>query len=208
MQEAKDNGRILYLQFNIIGDEGCGKTSLINAYAAKNFTSVFSVSRYARYKLTKINNIPVEMVLNDFIGLEDFDDTDRSLLLMFSNINILCYSVDSRESFNNISNKWWPEIKGKRITKPHILVGLKKDCRTFSAEQDGNAQLQHVTSQEGKAVAKSIGAVHFLECSSVNNEGISSVFETAMTKCYEEIYGKLKKNNDKAWKSLLCCWNV
>ena len=195
----------MHSQINIVGDTGCGKTSLIQAYQAGKFPSITSVSRYAYYKLTKIKNIPAEVILYDTIGLEDYNDIQRrSLMFMFSEITILCYSVGSLESFENISSQWWPEVEAShaRLKKPHILVGLKKDLRIlYSSKEDEN--LECVTTAKGKELAKLIGAMAFIECSSVTNEGIDKVFETAINMIYKE-QGKPEKN--KLWKSL-CCWN-
>ena len=194
----------MYPQINIVGDAGCGKTSLIDAYQAKKFPSITSVSRYARYKLMRINNIPAEVVFYDTIGLEDLDDVQRRrLMFMFSEISILCYSVDSRESFEKISSQWWPEVKASQTKKPYMLVGLKKDL--CSSKQDPKDKSECVTASEGKALAKSIGAASFLECSSVTNEGINKVFETAINKVYEQ-WRKNIKVISHAWKCL-CCWN-
>lgn len=209
VKKSKDNGDILYLQINIVGDAGCGRTSLIDAYQADEFPSITSVSRYARYKLMKIANMPVEMIFYDTVGLEDFDDVQRrSLMFRFSEISILCYSVDSRQSFENISSQWWPEVKAVKASptkKPYMLVGLKKDLS--STKLDCNGKSECVTTNEGKALAKSIGAVSFVECSSVTNEGINEVFEMAINKHYEEWRKKFGINNiAQVWKCL-CCWN-
>ena len=198
----------MYLQINIVGERGCGKTSLIDAYQPSTFPSVTSVSQYARYKLTKVKNIPVQAVLYDRIGLEDPDDVKtRSLMFMFSEITVLCYSIDSRESFEKISYQWWPELESSqaKLKKPFMLVGLKKDLR--STNQDPmNKKSEHVqvTNKEGKALAKSIGAMSFVECSAVTKEGVFEVFDAAINKQYEES-GKSKVDIRNSWKYLCCC---
>ena len=191
---------------NIVGDRGCGKTSLIDAYQPESFAPITSVSRYARFKLTKIKRILVEMIIYDASNLADYDDVKtRSLMFMFSEISVLCYSVDSRESFENISNKWWPEIKASKTTKPYILVGLKNDLR--STDQSGKKESDCITTKEGKALAKSIGAFSFIECSSVANKGVNEVFETAIHRHYQENCGANSASKyETIWK-YLCCWN-
>ena len=197
------------LTVNIVGDRGCGKTSLIDAYQPDRFPPITSVSRYACYKLTKIKEIAVELIIYDMTNLEDYDDVQRrSLMFMFSEISVLCYSVDSQESFENISKQWWPEVKASKTTKPYILLGLKNDLR--SADENSIKQSGCVTTKEGKDLAKSVGAFSFIECSSIANEGVNEVFETAINKQYQENGGKRetdsKVNSVPSWK-YLCCWN-
>jgi len=50
------------------------------------------------------------------------------------------------------------------------LVGLKKDLR----KNDDN---KFVTESEGYEVSKKIGAVKYLECSSLDQHGLKQVFE-------------------------------
>ena len=42
---------------------------------------------------------------------------------------LMCFSVDSPESFENISEKCSPEVKDFRPNAPVILVGNNKDIR-------------------------------------------------------------------------------
>lgn len=65
---------------------------------------------------------------------------------------------------------------------PVILVGNKTDLRN----DEGIKQELHKTNQEpvqpeeeGHAMAETIGAYAYLECSAKNNEGLQEVFETA-----------------------------
>lgn len=50
---------------------------------------------------------------------------------------------------------------------PIVVVGLKADTRTSIA----------VTEEEGKAMAKIVGAFAYVECSAKTRDGIDQVFE-------------------------------
>lgn len=60
--------------------------------------------------------------------------------------------------------------------KPIVLLGCQNDIRN-----DVHGQSSHVTENEGHVLAKEIGADVYLECSSVNLEGVSEVFQSIVT---------------------------
>lgn len=64
---------------------------------------------------------------------------------------------------------------------PIILVGLKKDLRDdpVAIEEMRKKSLRFVTTHDGEAVAREIGAKRYLECSSLSGEGVDDVFEAA-----------------------------
>lgn len=60
--------------------------------------------------------------LHDTAGQTEYTNLRRSLIEnKHPDVYILCYSVDNRRSYDNVENKWIPEI---RNTAPIILVGL------------------------------------------------------------------------------------
>lgn len=83
----------------------------------------------------------------------------------------MCFSVESRVSFENVLSKWTPEVKRFCSKVPIILVGNKKDIR-------GNIK-EPVNSKEGQAMADQIHAFAYLECSAQTKEGVIEVFQTA-----------------------------
>lgn len=54
------------------------------------------------------------------------EDSDRYRPFYYKNskVIILCYGIDNRSSFENISNKWIPDLKHLSCKPiPYILVG-------------------------------------------------------------------------------------
>lgn len=83
---------------------------------------------------------------------------------------------------NRASSKQWIEEASRLCPNvPIILVGLKKDLREdpVAIEEMRKKSLRFVTTQDGDAVAKQIGARKYLECSSLSGEGVDDVFEAA-----------------------------
>ena len=65
---------------------------------------------------------------------------------------------------------------------PIILVGTKVDLREDAAAAAGLAErrLAPVTYPQGLAMASTIGAVQYVECSALTQKGLKNVFDEAI----------------------------
>ena len=75
---------------------------------------------------------------------------------------LVCFAVDNRDSFDNVRNKWVPEIRHYSPHTPIMVVGTKADLRNdehTEEEESGVAKLSFVTSLQGAALADEVGAV-------------------------------------------------
>ena len=88
----------------------------------------------------------------------------------------MCFSIDNSDSLENIPEKWMPEVRRFCPTVPIVLVGNKKDLR-FDQQMCQTQNL--VRTEEGRAMAKKIGAFAYLECSAKNRDGVREVFDMA-----------------------------
>ena len=114
------------------------------------------------------------LVLLVFIGQEDYDRL-RPLSYPDTDVILMCFSVDNRDSLENIQSKWIPEVEHFCPNVPYLLIATKKDLRTdpaFSAV--GTIKLE-----SGRAMADTVGAYAYLECSAKTREGVREVFTTA-----------------------------
>lgn len=140
-----------------------------------------------------IDGQQVQLSLWDTAGQEEFDKL-RSLSYSDTHCIILCFSIDSPDSLENVKNKWVGEILEHCEGVKLILVALKADLRqtadmsnheqmdaglgTSAYNNDG--QLKKLVSYEdGVHVAKQIGALRYLECSAMKNRGVKEVFTEA-----------------------------
>ena len=73
----------------------------------------------------------MELALWDTAGQEDYDRL-RPLSYPDTDVILMCFSVDSPDSLENIPEKWTPEVKHFCPNVPIILVGNKKDLRNDS----------------------------------------------------------------------------
>ncbi len=151
----------------MVGDGQTGKTHLFYSFLrGKSPEECF---------LPLSNSITHDMEVNGTklsLGLTPVKGEYKTNDLLMADVVIMCFALDNPDSLQNITDKWVPEISGKCPKCPFILVGTKLDLR-----KDKKAKT--MPQSKGKAVAKSIEAVNYLECSSVTKHGVMEVFEAA-----------------------------
>ncbi|XP_059162208.1 cdc42 homolog [Physella acuta] len=154
----------------MLGDGMIGKTSLTLSYSTNHFNDEYTATMLDSYEVA-VHNDGQHFILSvqDTAGQSDFEDL-RTLTYKDSEVLVLCFSVCDRDSFNNIFTSWIPEIKRHtRRRRPIILVGTQTDMRTGCLDSE-------VTQEEGRAMAKLVGAVTYVECSAKNRSGLHDVF--------------------------------
>lgn len=77
-----------------------------------------------------IRSKQVELALWDTAGQEDYDRL-RPLSYPDTDVILMCFSIDSPDSLENIPEKWTPEVRHFCPNVPIILVGNKKVFYTF-----------------------------------------------------------------------------
>lgn len=104
-----------------------------------------------------VDGIPVSLGLWDTAGQEDYDRL-RPLSYPQTDVFLICFSVTSPSSFENVTSKWYPEIKHHCPDAPMILVGTKIDLRddretlTALAEQG----LSAIKREQGQKLANKV----------------------------------------------------
>lgn len=122
----------------------------------------------------------VELALWDTAGQEDYDRL-RPLSYPDTDVILMCFSIDSPDSLENIPEKWTPEVKHFCPNVPIILVGNKKDLRNdpVTIKELAKMKQEPVKPEDGRAMAEKINAFAYLECSAKSKEGVREVFETS-----------------------------
>ncbi|TNM86468.1 hypothetical protein fugu_006698 [Takifugu bimaculatus] len=165
----------------IVGDGACGKTCLLIVFSKDQFPEVYVPTVFENYVADiEVDSKQVELAL--------WDTADTDVILM-------CFSIDSPDSLENIPEKWTPEVKHFCPTVPIILVGNKKDLRNDEHTRRELAKMKQepVKSEEGRDMASRIGAFGYMECSAKTKDGVREVFEMATRAALQVRRGK--KNN-------------
>jgi len=104
---------------------------------------------------------------------------------------VLCFSVDSKDSLENVESKWVGEIQENCPGVKLVLVALKCDLRENNDDDDEAAagagaaegaqreKRPMIDYNQGLDVARRIKAMRYLECSAMKNRGVNEAFTEA-----------------------------
>uniref|UniRef100_A0A8L2QZ13 Ras homolog family member A n=1 Tax=Rattus norvegicus TaxID=10116 RepID=A0A8L2QZ13_RAT len=178
----------------IVGDGACGKTCLLIVFSKDQFPEVYVPTVFENYVADiEVDGKQVELALWDTAGQEDYDRL-RPLSYPDTDVILMCFSIDSPDSLENIPEKWTPEVKHFCPNVPIILVGNKKDLRNDEHTRRELAKMKQepVKPEEGRDMANRIGAFGYMECSAKTKDGVREVFEMATRAALQARRGKKK----------------
>ncbi|PQE15091.1 GTP-binding RHO3 protein [Rutstroemia sp. NJR-2017a BVV2] len=136
-----------------------------------------------------VDNVHIELSLWDTAGQEEFDRL-RSLSYDDTHAIMLCFSVDSKDSLENVESKWVGEIAENCQGVKLVLVALKCDLReqgeddaaepgAEGAAAGAKEKKPMIDYNQGLEVARRINALRYLECSAMRNRGVNEAFTEA-----------------------------
>jgi len=164
-----------------IGDGSSGKTCLLTVYAYNEFPEKYVPTVFENYVATvDLGDTKVELALWDTAGQEDYSHI-RPLSYQDAHVFLICFSVENRDSFDNISTKWVPEMKQYCPRVPYIIVGCKTDLRSDpeTVESVKAKGMTMVLKDEGERLAAAQVARCYMECSAMKKQGVDEIFRMA-----------------------------
>ncbi|XP_052105482.1 cell division control protein 42 homolog [Mytilus californianus] len=175
----------------LVGDGGVGKTSMILSYTTGKIMTSYEPTCFDDYLVNiHTHNGQEKMQVSDTAGQETYDRL-RTLSYYDTDVFIVCFSVEDKDSLENVKIKWIPEVKEFRPNTPFILVGTQTDLRGSVTDITDAC----VKTTKGKKLAKKFGAVDYLECSALELNGMDEIFTAA----YHAAVTPKKKR--RVWKS-------
>ncbi|XP_020485460.1 rho-related GTP-binding protein RhoF [Labrus bergylta] len=186
------------LKIVIVGDGGCGKTSLLMVYAKGDFPEKYAPSVFEKYVTTiTLGGKEIKLNLYDTAGQEDYDRL-RPLSYQEANLVLVCFDVTNPTSFENVMIKWHPEVKHFCRDTPVILIGCKTDLRKDKecTRKLKAMDLAPITYTQGEETRQQMNAELYLECSAKHQENVDDIFREA-TKRTLAFNRKHKKNTKR-----------
>lgn len=160
-----------------VGDSEVGKSNLLRCFIQREFQTDYQPTIFDNYALRlPFNNRDYQVHLWDTAGDNSMSNIRR---LSYPNTDIffICFSISEPDSFENITRYWIPELQQNSLKLQIILIGLKKDLRNDQQiiQQLSQRELTPISTEQGIAKAREIGALAYCECSSLTNDNINEL---------------------------------
>ena len=155
------------------------QTCLLISYTTNKFPSEYVPTVFDNYAVTvMIGEDPYTLGLFDTAGQEDYDRL-RPLSYPQTDVFLVCFSVTSPASFENVKEKWFPEVHHHCPGVPCLIVGTQVDLRDDHAviEKLSRQKQRPVPFEAGERLARELGAVKYVECSALTQKGLKNVFD-------------------------------
>lgn len=191
------------LKIVIVGDGGCGKTSLLMVYAKGDFPEKYAPSVFEKYVSTiSLGGKEIRLNLYDTAGQDDYDRL-RPLSYQEANLILVCFDVTNPNSFENVLIKWFPEVKHFCRDVPVILIGCKTDLRKDKecARKLKAMNQVPITYTQGEEIRQQMNAELYLECSAKYQENVEDIFREATKRALA--FNKKRRNYKRKKKCVV-----
>lgn len=187
----------LSLKCVLVGDTGVGKSSLAARLTSRTFKTDYEPTLFDNFAATvSVEDKPFHLSLFDTAGKEDFNKL-RVLSYIKSDVFIVCFSVNNPESLHHVSEVWVPELKQYVPDTPFIVVGTNIDVR-FQQPDVQVMKSSVISAKIGNEIANRVGAVSYVECSSLTGEGMDDLAREIVAAAHH-------KKGSKCSKPVTCC---
>ena len=175
----------------LLGESGVGKTCIIARFINNTFENNIMSTTGASYAgktlaIEEFGGKSIKFEIWYTAGQEKY----RALTKIFykdAQVAILVYDITRKESFEELKNYWYNQIK--QCASPNIVIGIAANkCDLYDNEQ--------VSEDEARAFADKIGAVFNLT-SAQTNTGIEDLFKGVGCKVLDPNYSEDDESNQK-----------
>ena len=183
-----------------VGDTSVGKTQIINKFVNNSFKEDYKTTTSASCVLKSVeyNGEKIKLELWDSPGQEKYKSITENFY-KGSQLIVLVYTVDDKNTFENIQN-WVNDVKNNTTENPRfLLVGNKCDLK----------EGRQVTKEEAEEYAKKYN-MEFIEVSAKEGTNIEKMFNSIIQELLEDMekeeisyYNKYNNTNNSEQKDLL-----
>ncbi|KAJ1136086.1 hypothetical protein NDU88_002504 [Pleurodeles waltl] len=184
----------------VVGDTQCGKTALLHVFAKDCYPENYVPTVFENYTASfEIEKQRIELNMWDTSGSAYYDNV-RPLAYPDSDAVLICFDVSRPETLDSVLKKWQGETQEFCPNAKVVLVGCKLDMRTdvSTLRELSKQRLIPVTHEQGSTLARQMGAVAYVECSSkVSENSVRDVFHVTTLASVNRIHKNLKRSNSK-----------
>jgi len=167
----------------VIGDGTVGKTCMLISYTTNIFDEEYIPTVFDTYSTQiMLDKKLISYQLWDTAGQEDFDRL-RFLSYPGTDVFLICFSLISPTSLENIFHKWIPELNSHNPNTPFILVGTKQDLLNDPTLQDylTDHRIRDVDRKKAQDTVNNVPQCKgYFECSALTQNGLRHTFESAL----------------------------
>jgi len=168
----------------LLGESGVGKTCIMNQlmegeFKEKTFSTISAQFHRKNFKFP--GNKSITLDIWDTAGQELYRSLNKFYYKKAKAV-ILVYDITRIDSFNEVKNYWYNQIKEN--TNNDVIIAV-------AANKSDLYEKRQVSDEDGEEFAKSIGAI-FESTSAKNDSGITNLFENIAHKLLESGF-KMKK---------------
>ncbi|KAM6255958.1 rho-related GTP-binding protein RhoV isoform 2-T2 [Spheniscus humboldti] len=195
----RGSGPELGIKCVLVGDGAVGKTSLVVSYTTNGYPDEYqptALDTFSGRRPPGLRGAPAGRCRSWWMEPQSG-----------SSCGTLLDSVVNPSSFQNITEKWIPEIRTHNPRAPVLLVGTQADLR-----DDVNVlisldryHVKPVPRPQAEGLADKIRAEAYLECSALTQKNLKEVFDMAIVSGVEHKARQEKKMTAKGIKTLSKC---
>ena len=178
-----------------VGDGMVGKTCMLMSYTTDTFPSGYVPTVFDNYQAMIMHNKkPLSVAFWDTAGQEDYDRL-RHLSYPNTDVFLVCYSVTSQTSVNNIVDKWLPELRHYIPDATVLAVGTKADIRKTPEVVQKLERRGHklVNFEATKRKLEAAGVSEVMECSAKTQDGLADVVGKALDMVMSKRHAKPRR---------------
>jgi len=166
----------------VVGDGAVGKSCLLISYTTNSFPTEYVPTVFENYSaVVMVDGKPVSIGLWDTAGQEDYARL-RPLSYPQTDIFLMCFSIISPASFENVKSVWYPEVRHHCPEVPIVIVGTKSDCRDNPEMIKflRSKGISMVTKEHAERLGEELRAAAVKECSAMTQDGLKDVFDSCI----------------------------
>jgi len=166
-------------QIALVGDRGCGKTSLAVRISSDMFLDCYLPTQFVDDFTAEVDmaRFTCKLTLLDLSGSYE-NENIRSLVYNGCDAVVLCFDLTDSSSLESVESKWLPELEENCPGVPFILAGCKRDVMCDGPEGcvcGGACCTRLLNETELAALILRTRAKAYIECSARTMDGVQEL---------------------------------